>query len=283
MIFDSHCHAWERWPYDRTVTDGSTRGSAGALLHEMDAQGVSRALIIAARIGDAHIATNNAQNNAYVAEWTMKHPDRFCMAADVDSFWLGEHHTDGAASRLRQIAGETAAVAFTHYSTGPDDGWFHSPEGIAMFSAAASLGLVASLHAPPPWHASVAAIARANPTLPVLLHHQGLATTDEEIAALGELAAIPNLYIKVSGFSYLTDRPWDYPFPAVIERLGRLHKAFGADRLVWGSDFPVSRKNLSYRQTLEIVREHCDFLDDDEVVGVLGGNLQRILTEVSPA
>ena len=40
MIADSHCHAWRRWPYDKSVPDPDHRGSIEALLYEMDTHDV---------------------------------------------------------------------------------------------------------------------------------------------------------------------------------------------------------------------------------------------------
>ena len=50
MIIDSHCHAWENWPYDPSVPDNLTRGSLDQLVYEMDRNDVDRAMIVCAEI-----------------------------------------------------------------------------------------------------------------------------------------------------------------------------------------------------------------------------------------
>jgi len=61
-----------------------------------------------------------------------------------------------------------------------------------------------------------------------------------------------------------------------------LYTGFGAQRLLWGSDWPVSTRYLTYRQTLEILRSHCPFILEPELRLILGGNMERLLAGTSP-
>jgi L-fuconolactonase len=83
--------------------------------------------------------------------------------------------------------------------------------------------------------------------------------------------------VKVTGFFYGTDRPWEYPLPHAVEVVHRFCDAWGPDRLLWGSESPNFRAHLSYRQTLEIVRTHCSFIPGAAMDMVLGGNLDALL------
>ena len=62
MIYDAHCHAWDRWPYLPAVPDGESRGTMEQLVFEMDRNEVDKALIVCAGI------THNPDNNQYVFE-----------------------------------------------------------------------------------------------------------------------------------------------------------------------------------------------------------------------
>ncbi|WP_165556055.1 amidohydrolase family protein [Kribbella pittospori] len=280
MIFDSHCHAWRRWPYDARVPDPNHRGSIGGLLYELDAAGVDRAAVVCARIGAGSLA--NDDNNDYVAAAACRHPDRLVVMADVDSRWLPEHHTPGAADRLRGAAERYELTAFTHYVHDEDDGWFGSDDGAEFFGTAADLGLVASLSVSPSWFPAVGAVAAGNPTLPILLHHLGHLRLDDPAfgaarAGLLALADRPNVMVKVSGFHYLTTPSWGFPYPDVCERVLRpIAHAFGPHRLAWGSDFPVARQHVSYAQSLAMVRDHTPWWTDAERALVLGGSLGRV-------
>jgi predicted TIM-barrel fold metal-dependent hydrolase len=281
MIVDAHCHAWARWPYDAGVPDPQ-RGSIDALRYGMDTHGIDRAVVVAARLGLEDPRTDNADNNAYVAAAISESADRFALFADIDSFWSPEHHLAGAAARLEAVVDEFAPAGLTHYVRGQDDGWLLSADGVAFFERAAELGLIASLHVPPEWHQSLAELASLVPGLPILLHHQGLVPSglrsdDAQAEQLLALATLPNVFLKVSGFHYLTDRPWGYPFDDAGPLLSSLAAAFGAERLVWGSDFPVCTKHVSLRQTIEVVHEQLGFLSDREINLVMGGTMQGLI------
>jgi predicted TIM-barrel fold metal-dependent hydrolase len=65
---------------------------------------------------------------------------------------------------------------------------------------------------------------------------------------------------------------WDYPYPEAQALIRGLRDAFGAAKLVWGSDMPNVERFCTYRQCVDYVRRHCDFLTAAEMDLVLGGN-----------
>lgn len=285
MIIDSHAHAWQRWPYDASVPDPATRGSAASLRYEMDRVGVDHALLVAAGIGAGDPRTDNSGNNEYALAAARSHPGRFSVLLDVDSRWSVHHHQPGAADRLRQLLDDAdracalAAVAgITHYLEDQDDGWLDSEEAVALVSLVATDGgRLVSLHARPAWFAGLGRLADRCPHAQFLLHHQGHVDADDpdQIKALVALADHSNVVVKVSGFYYLTQPAWDFPYPdrRVFELLLR---EFGPARLVWGSDFPVSRSHLTYRQSLEVVRSRSG-LDGLAVDAICGDTLAGLL------
>lgn len=66
---------------------------------------------------------------------------------------------------------------------------------------------------------------------------------------------------------------WDYPYPEAQALIRDLRDAFGASKLVWGSDMPNVERFCTYTQCVDYVRRHCNFLSTDEKDLVLGGNL----------
>ncbi|NEE04713.1 amidohydrolase family protein [Phytoactinopolyspora halotolerans] len=280
MIVDAHCHAWRRWPYSTDVPDPAERGSVATLVYEMDRAGVQRALVVCACIGGADPRTANPDNNAYVAAAVAACPDRLACLVDVDSRWSDSYHRPGMVERMEVAVRAAGAVGITHYLAEDDDGWLGTGEAIRVFRRLAELGLVASVHAPPPWLPSIAALVRAVPEARVVLHHQGLVAPGSarfaaDLRALTALASAPHVYVKVSGFHYLTQRQWDFPFRDTHMVLHALVDAFGPERLLWGSDFPVARPHLTYRQSIEVVREHAG-LSSDAVASILGGTAARM-------
>ena len=70
---------------------------------------------------------------------------------------------------------------------------------------------------------------------------------------------------------------WEYPWrdaePVVQECVERI----GANRLMWGSDWPIVGRFCTYRQSLDQFRVHCDFLSEDERRDMVGGTAARIM------
>ena len=101
------------------------------------------------------------------------------------------------------------------------------------------------------------------------IHKTGLANV---IAA----AAQPNIYVKVSGMGNVAAPDDEYPYARLAWIPQSLRAAYGADRLIWGSDYPVSRRHMTYAQTLSTVRRHGPF-SAEELPLVLGGTMDRLL------
>jgi L-fuconolactonase len=278
-IVDSHCHAWTYWPYRPEVPDPELRPRVEQLLFEMDSCGVERAAIVCARI------THNPDNNEYVSDCVAERRERLYQVADVDCSWSPEHQTPGAADRLHAAAERYRLRAFTHYVKGDDDGsWYLSDEGMAFFRAAAERRLIASLSWPARLHPVLRTLAERFPEVPFLVHHMaGLKAAEAAPRPLFrdvlESAKLPNIYVKLSGFHHASgpDDRWEYPYPHCQWLAQGLYEAFGPQRLCWGSDYPVVRAAMTYRQSLEAVRRHCGFIPPAEMEQVLGGNMLRLL------
>ena len=43
--------------------------------------------------------------------------------------------------------------------------------------------------------------------------------------------------------------------------------------MCWGSDYPVVRFWMTYQQSLEAFRTHCDFVSEADKQAILGGTL----------
>jgi predicted TIM-barrel fold metal-dependent hydrolase len=188
---------------------------------------------------------------------------------------------------LREVAERLGIAGFTHYVHADNDRWFRSEAGMEFFATAAELDLVASLALGPAWHADLRAVARASPTLPILVHHLGSVsparpTYDADLAQVLASAAEPNIGVKVSGFHYVSARGWDFPYADAREVFRQLYEAYGAHRMYWGSDFPAARPFLTYTQSLEVVRSHCSFVAAHDMAPILGGSLAQVLDTRRP-
>jgi len=120
--------------------------------------------------------------------------------------------------------------------------------------------------------------ARRNPEIDTVITH-GLVP-----AAIIHEIGIPNAVIdllrhaNVFGELLFPAKFADYPYPEGQAMLRALRDQVGAEKLVWGSDSPWGLTTwCTYRQSLDFIRVHCDFLDADEIDQILGLNAAGIL------
>jgi L-fuconolactonase len=278
MIVDSHCHAWRYWPYEPPVPDPTSRPVVEQLLHEMQECGIDAAVVVAARID------HNLDDNDYVAECVRRFPDRLYQFADVDCMWSPAYHTPGAAERLAAAVSTYRLRGFTHYVANDDDGaWFFGEDGQAFICTAARLNQIVSLSLPVHLQPVLRRLAAQFPDTPFMCHHMGNPSTAAGPSGAGlkdivTSAGLPNIHIKLSGFHYADPVGWEYPHAASAFIVRALYAAYGPRRLHWGSDYPVVRWAMTYRQALEVVRTHCaDIIPASDMEQVLGDSLYDLL------
>lgn len=283
MIIDAHTHAWESWPYDPNVPDSESRGKVEQMIYEMDQNNVDIAVVICASIGD------NDDNNDYVAECVRKYPSRLIQFADVDCPWTKTYHTKGAGERLLQTAIKYSLKGYTHYLREDDNGsWFFSEEGKRFLKVTEDLGLIVSMAVYPHQQPFLRELAKQFPNIIFLCHHMGFAQAKESypFPKLKEIltsANLPNIYIKISGFAYVSSIAWEYPYADTEWIIKALYEYFGPDRLCWGSDYPVVQSYMTYKQSLEMIKSHCRFIPYEHKAKILGENMYRLLTQWVPS
>lgn len=119
------------------------------------------------------------------------------------------------------------------------------------------------------------------PSATIILDHMGMGRSREEVRtpdkleATLKLAVYKNVFIKwchaYFGFGTMT-----YPFEGTREPLRRTVDAFGAERLMWASDFTIREHEVSWMDRLLSVRE-SPVLSNEEKGWILGGTARAVL------
>ncbi len=98
---------------------------------------------------------------------------------------------------------------------------------------------------------------------------------------IGRLAEFPNVFCKLSGL--VTEADWQHWKPEqIFTVLDVAFEAFGARRLMIGSDWPVCLVAASYTQAVGVVKSYLGQHNSEDRDGVLGGNAQRLWRLVVP-
>ncbi len=136
----------------------------------------------------------------------------------------------------------------------PDANWLLRPDVQRGLSAVADAGLVYDLLTKPPHLAAAIETARAVPNLTLVVDHISKpvigAPRDPWATDLRTLAALPNVTCKLSGM--VTEAPWDTWKPTDLQPYADVVlDAFGPDRVMFGSDWPVCLLAATYAQVVE--------------------------------
>lgn len=91
---------------------------------------------------------------------------------------------------------------------------------------------------------------------------------------MGAIAKIPNVYCKLSGL--VTEADWQHWTPGDFDPyLDVVFESFGADRLMFGSDWPVCLLAASYKQAKRVIEDYVDRKAPAAKEKIFGGNAIR--------
>jgi predicted TIM-barrel fold metal-dependent hydrolase len=118
------------------------------------------------------------------------------------------------------------------------------------------------------------------PDLKLRIEHMGYPDITEkppypQYSRLMSLAKYPNVYIKFSGFYAYSKE--SYPYHDTIPFIQLAYEAFGANRIMWASDFPPVASYEGYSKALEMLDRIPFFTasDRDWILGKTAMSLWR--------
>lgn len=260
LIVDSHCHVSRLW-FDPVES----------LLFQMDRNQVEHAVLV-------QISAEN--DNSYQFECVRRYPGRFVSVVKVE-----ETRPDALDELERLVERGARGVRLLATTRSPGE------DPLAIWRAAARLRLPVSCLAYSSadfGSDSFAELIEQLPDLTVVIEHMGsFNQPDGELAPYPNrrrvfaLSRFPNVYLKVHGIGEFAPRisPFDEtaPFGAEVPPLLEMaHAAFGADRLMWGSDYPPVSSREGYRNALEFTMERLSGLPDRDRGAIFGGTALRV-------
>jgi predicted TIM-barrel fold metal-dependent hydrolase len=221
----------------------------------MDAEGIDRAILVHPEpYGDDH---------SLVLDCLDREPNRF---RGTSLFYPNDPE---GPSKLRSLVASQPGIISTrfHAHRGKDLylKTFDDAGVVALWEAAAQLGLWVELHIGPNYAAQTVGLIETYPDTLVLIDHLAEPHTGSgvEIANVMALARYDNVYMKLSGLNHFAQ---DAPFyESALPFTRMISDAFGAERMIWGSGTP------------RIVDAHLAHLSESERDRVRGGNLAALI------
>ena len=91
------------------------------------------------------------------------------------------------------------------------------------------------------------------------------------------LAEHPRVWLDIASLQPAVGPDEEYPCPGVQQRIRWAVDRFGAQKVMWGTDWPGALNWSTYRQHLDVVRRHCAFMTAEQKEYVLGRTALRFL------
>jgi len=183
-------------------------------------------------------------------------------------------------SQLKAFARNPKLVGVRHIvQSEPDDRFLLRPEFLRGIAALEEFDLAYDILIYPKHLRVAAEFAHKFPRQRFVLDHLAKPPIkDRQIdsweSGIGELAALPNVYCKLSGL--VTEADWHHWKPEdLTPYLDVAFEAFGAERLMFGSDWPVCLAAAPYSRVFSTVKNYLARQAVNVRDAVLGGNAQR--------
>lgn len=239
-VLDSHLHVWDPEVLTYTWLDGpyDYRFAEVELEHDpLDAERVECVFVQAETISDDFVGE---------VRWVESSAERLGVVGIVAGAQL--HRGVDTATHLEELGTHPLVVGVRHNLQGDQDGLAMSSAFVTGAREVASRGWSFDVCVRADQLPDIARLAGAIPELRMVLDHLGkpqvgtadapLAPTVEWVRDIEELAKHPEVFCKLSGLPAEAGGRWSReqftPF------LDAAADAFGVERLLWGSDWPVS-------------------------------------------
>ncbi len=260
MLIDTHTHVVSddpsRFPLDPGMPASWYIDAPVAVerfVHLMDEADVDRAVLVQG-FGPYKY------DNRYVTDSGLRYPDRFSTVCVVG-------YENDSVERLTYWVKERGVRGVRVFASGRAGGseWLEDESSDALWRCAIGLGIpivvqLMSAHIP-----GLHRVMERFPDTPLLLDHCGFPDLSggppyEKAQGLFDLASFPQVHLKVTS-NVLTPAGADGGDPRNF--VERLVATFGADKLMWGSDY-CQTYDRPYAELVELGRAACSSLSPEE-------------------
>jgi L-fuconolactonase len=265
LSIDSHVHVWKHdpvFPFAPGAHPPAEDASPETLLHLMQANGVARTVLIQ--------VIHYRWDNSYLASVLKKHPGKFhgvCRVNPEDPA-APDHLTHLTQQGFHGVRLSPAATA--------EGDWIRGPLMRPLWRRCAELKVPMTILAPVTRLPDLMPLIERNPRLVVVIDHMADCPLDrpDQLQMLLVLARYPRVFVKISHIWSLSRQP--FPYRDANAQVKRLYDTFGPKRLMWGTDWPISLKQLPYDQAVALYRDHLDFLPAKDRQQILSKTVQEV-------
>ena len=264
-IVDPHVHVWKHdpaFPFAEGARVPERDAAPETLLELMKAHGVARTVIVQ--------VIHHKYDNRYLASVLKRFPGVFQGVCRVDPLdpAAPDHLSLLTAQGFRGVRLSPAGNA------GGD--WFRGPLMAPLWKRCQELKVPMTVLAPIARMPEVAVLLDKLPDLTVVIDHMADCPIDRpaELEKLIALRRYPNVFVKISHTWSISRQP--YPWLDAQEYVKRLHAAFGPERLMWATDWPIVENVSTYARALSVVRDEMKFLSAGDRNWMMNKTIERV-------
>ena len=265
-ILDPHVHVYKkdpRFPYWKGNSSHPQDDKSPEMLIElMKANGVAKTVIIQVR--------HYMFDNSFLLHTLKQYPQYFQGVCRVnpENPDAPEHLAELTQAGCRGVRLSPAANA--------SGDWINGPLMKPLFKRCDELKVPMTLLAPISRMPEIGKLIDQFPDLTVVIDHMADTPVDQpaELEKLIALKRHPKVFVKVSHTWALSKQA--FPWTDSQAHVKRLHQAFGPQRLMWATDWPVCLPHATYAQTLAVVRDEMKFLNEEDKMWMLSKTIERV-------
>lgn len=285
-IIDAHSHLWLRQDTSwngmpvRTLKNGRSffLTEEVQMVPPFMIDGVNSAEVFLsnmnyAQVGGAVVVQEfiDGIQNDYLAKVKSDYPERFFVFGMCDYFKPGFYDT--AASL---IDSSFKGIAIPGHRLILSDGRvnLNSPEMMKMFHLMENKGVILSLCLAENnlQNGEIKEVIEECPRLKIAIGHFGMVTApgwEDQI----KLALNDNVMIESGGITWLFNKEF-YPFNGAVRAIREAIDMVGADKLMWGSDYPRTITAITYKMSYDFILKTNDLTDREKRL-FLGENAEK--------
>lgn len=264
-MIDAHVHVWEtnpEFPFAPGARPSPANATPETLLGLMRANGVARTVLIQ--------VIHYKWDNRFLLHTLKKYPGTFQGVCRVNP------EDPAAPDELSRLTEEGCrGVRLSPNGTAEGD-WIRGTLMPPLWRRCAELQVPMVILAPVTRMPDLVPLIEAHPDLEVVIDHMADCPVDRPdlLKLLLELARHPRVYVKISDMWVVSKEA--YPYPDAQGMVARLRDAFGAERLMWDTNWPVSLQQLPYARIVDLYRNPMTVFNGEERAEVLYRTVQRL-------
>jgi predicted TIM-barrel fold metal-dependent hydrolase len=275
QVIDAHLHVWDEsaagkdpGPFPVGYSPQSM-APVELLFDYMEEAGVEKAVFVQPWF--------HHWDNSYIASCLERFPDRFRGVCVIDP----RGPTAPGALRHWRARGFTG-IRLRPLREGEDpqpDPWLATEETIPLWEAIAETDTIACVMHGKTELERLHSLLTRFPAMRVVIDHLNNPVPSDGVdqpifRAVLELARFPNVLVKLTGFHHWC--PDRYPYRSAMPFIAAAVAAFGADRCMWGSDFPHVLAGCGYSRNRNLLAREARFLGADQLAAIMGGTARRL-------